>query len=212
MKKIEIFYKKVNGGIFYFVGVAVSIVSIIISVALYVSGGASYSILNNYVSDLGRINSPNNAFIAFNTGLIISSIISPFGAIFLFLFLQTKDPTQKRIILYWLLVNIIYSITTFLVGLFPEDTMKWQHASAALATFITGFLSYLLYGIIALRADNIARYHSIPGFIVALISIVFLIVFFSNVNESISTFFEWMILFGGWGFGIYLGIFCLKAK
>lgn len=208
---MENFYEKVNGGYFFFIGVAISMISIVISVALYTAGGANYSIFTNYVSDLGAINTPNNAFIAFNTGLILNGILSPFGTLFLVFFFQNKDIIQKRIIRFWFLTSIISAISTFLVALFPEDIMLWPHNFFAFITFASIMLYNLIYGIIALLADKIAKYHSIPGFTFVIINISFMITYISNVYEPIVTFLEWMILFGGWAVGIYFGIFSLKV-
>jgi len=212
MENIKLFYEKVNGSYFFFVGVAISIISIIISVALYIAGGAPFSILTNFVSDLGATTAPNNAFIAFNTGLILNGILSPFGALFLFLYFKNKDIEQKWIIHFWFLANIISAITTFLVALFPEDTMLGPHAVAAIITFVFGMISYCIYGIIIILIDIIAKYHAIPGFALAAINIIFMLLWVFNVDLSVITLFEWLVLFGGWGFGIYLGIFALNAE
>ncbi|MFX0141119.1 MAG: DUF998 domain-containing protein [Candidatus Hodarchaeota archaeon] len=212
MEKIERFYEKINGGYFFFIGVAISIVTIVISIVLYTATGATYSIFTNTVSDLGAISSPNNAYIAFNTGLILNGILSPFGTLFLVFFFKRKDIIKERIIRLWFIISIISAISTFLVALFPEDTMLWPHNFAAFITFASLMLYNLIFGIIALRADKIAKYHAIPGFTFVIINITFMITYVSNVCEPIVTFLEWMILFGGWAVGIYLGIFCLKAK
>jgi len=212
MEKIENFYTRVRGSYFFFIGVAISMTSIIISIALYTAGGAPYGILTNYVSDLGATNAPNNAFLAFNTGLIINSILSPFGTMFLVLIFQNKDIKQKWIIWFWFTANIISTIATFFVAIFPEDTMLLPHNFAAFVTFAFLMLYNFTYGVIALLADKIAKYHSIPAFILVLINIIFMISYASNVIEPIVTSLEWMVLFGGWSFGIYLGVFTLKAR
>jgi hypothetical membrane protein len=201
-----------NGGYFFFIGVAVSMVSIIISIVLYTAGGQPYSIFTNYVSDLGATNTPNNAYIVFNTGLVINSILSPFGTLFLVFYFQNIDLKQEIIIRFWLYASIISAIATFLVAIFPEDTMLIPHNFAAFITFASIMFYNLIFGIIALLADTIPKYHSIPGFMLVLISITFMISYASNVYEPIVTLLEWMILFGGWVFGIYLGIFSLKVK
>lgn len=212
MQNIKFFYEKVNGSYFFFIGVAISMISIIISIVLYITGGAPFSILTNFVSDLGATTAPNNAFIAFNTGLILNSILSPFGALFLFIYFKNKDIEQKGIIQFWFLANLITSLTTFLVGLFPEDILLGPHAVAAIITFLFGMISYCIYGIIIILIDSIAKYHSIPGFALAAINIIFMLLWVSNVHISVITLFEWLVLFGGWGFGIYLGIFAFNAK
>jgi len=110
------------------------------------------------------------------------------------------------------LANIISAITTFLVALFPEDTMLGPHAVAAIITFVFGMISYCIYGIIIILIDIIAKYHAIPGFALAAINIIFMLLWVFNVDLSVITLFEWLVLFGGWGFGIYLGIFALNAE
>ena len=212
MKKIEIFYSRVEGSYFFFIGVAISIISIIISITLYTAGGATYNIFTNYVSDLGATNAPNNASIAFNMGLIVNSILSPFGNMCLVLIFQKKDLKQNWIIWFWFSTNLISTIATFFVAIFPEDTMLLPHNFAAFVTFAFLMLYNLIYCVIALLAGKIAKYHSIPAFTLVLINIVFMISYASNVYEPIVTFLEWMVLFGGWAFGIYLGLFTLKAR
>jgi hypothetical membrane protein len=212
MERINKFYYKVNGSIFYFIGVAISIISIVTSIILYTAGGASYSILANFVSDLGATTAPNNAFIAFNMGLIINSIISPFGTLFLALFFLDNDNIKKWIVWFWILINIISSIATFLVALFPEDIMIGPHIVAAIITFFFGMLSYVIYGFIVIFAEKIGKYHSIPGFSLAVISIIFILSWVFRINISIITVLEWIVLFSGWAFGINLGIISLKYR
>ncbi|MFX1328290.1 MAG: DUF998 domain-containing protein [Promethearchaeota archaeon] len=212
MEKIESFYNKFNGSYFFFIGVAISIISIIIAIVLYNTGGYTFNILTNYVSDLGATNAPNNAFIAFNIGLIINGSISPFGTLFLVLFFKNQSIKQKWIIWLWFLTNIISALATLLVGLFPEDIMLWAHNFTAFITFASLMFYYLIYGIIVILVDNVSKYHSIPGFILVLVNVIFMISYVFGINESLSTFFEWMVLFGGWAFGTYLGIFSLKVK
>ncbi|UCC19225.1 MAG: DUF998 domain-containing protein [Promethearchaeota archaeon] len=212
IEKIEIFYTRVKGSYFFFIGVAISIISIIISIVLYTAGGATYSILTNYVSDLGATTAPNNASIAFNMGLIINSILSPFGSFFLVIIFQNKGIKQNWIIWLWFSANIISTIATFFVAIFPEDTMLLPHNFAAFVTFAFLMLYNLIYGVIALLADKIAAYHSIPAFVLVLINIIFMISYASNLYEPVVTVLEWMVLFGGWAFGLYLGFFTLKAR
>jgi hypothetical membrane protein len=212
MEKINRFCLSTNGCIFYFIGVGISIISIVVSIVLYTSGGASYNILSNFISDLGATNAPNNAFISFNSGLILNSIVSPFGTLFLALTFLNKNIKQKWIIWFWFLTNIISAIATFLVALFPEDIMIGPHVLAAMITFFFGMMSYFIYGVITLLIKNLANYHSIPGFLLASISFIFMFSWVFRFTISIITLLEWIVLFGGWAFGIYLGVMCLKLK
>jgi hypothetical membrane protein len=200
-----------NGGFFYFIGVAISIISIVISIVLYTAGGFTFSILINFVSDLGAT-IPNNAFIAFNTGLILNSIISPFGTLFLTLLFLKNDIKQNWIVWFWFYTNIISAITTFLVALFPEDTMIGPHVVAAIITFFFGMMSYVIFGIITIKIQKLSIYHSIPEFLLALISFVFMFSWVFRLTTYVIIFLEWIVLFGGWAFGIYLGVICLKLK
>lgn len=212
MEKINKFYMGFNGGFFYFIGVAISIISIVISIVLYTAGGAPYSIFNNFVSDLGASIAPNNAFIAFNTGLILNSIISPFGTMFLAKLFLNNEIKQKWIVWFWFLINIISALSTFLVAVFPEDTMLGPHVVAAIITFFFGMMSYVIYGTITIKIQKLSIYHSILGFLLALISFVFLFSWVFRLTISMITLLEWIVLFGGWAFGIYLGVMCLKLK
>ncbi|MFW9817969.1 MAG: DUF998 domain-containing protein [Candidatus Thorarchaeota archaeon] len=212
MELVNKIYRDINGSLFYFIGVGISIITIITSVALYTTGGGSYSILTNFVSDLGATSAPNNAFIAFNIGLILNSIISPFGTLFLaFLFLK-NDIKLKWIVWLWVLVNIISSIATFLVALFPEDTMLGPHIVAAIITFFFGMISYIIYGILTIIMERINNIHSLLGFLLAALSIIFMSSWVLRIELSLITLLEWLVMFGGWGFGLYLGIMCLKLK
>jgi hypothetical membrane protein len=212
MEKIDRFYRKFNGSYFFFISVAISIVSIVISIALYTAGGASYSILTNFISDLGAISAPNNAFIVFSIGLIVQSIIYPFGALFLVLYFQKKEVSQNWIIRLWFLIEIVSACATFLVALFPEDTMRIPHATAAAFIFFFGMLSNLFYGILVVLAKKISKFHSIPGFVMAVISIIFMLSWILVDNISVITVCEWLVLFGGWFFSIYIGFLTLKSQ
>jgi len=207
MEKIEKLYDKFNGSYFFFIGVIISIVTIVISVMLYTLGGASYSIFNNFISDLGAVSAPNNAFIAFNTGLIVNSLVSPFGALFLVAYFKKKNIRQNWMIWLWFSIEIISIIANFLVALFPEDTMSGPHTAAAINLFFFGMLSNIFYGILIILTNKVAKYHSIPGFILAIISFIFMMSWI-----SIITLFEWLVLFGGWIFGVYIGVFTLKTQ
>jgi hypothetical membrane protein len=211
MERINELYNRINGSYFLFIGVAISILTIVISVALYTASGAPYGILTNFISDLGAISAPNGAFIAFSTGLILNSFISPFGSIYLFIFFQKKEIKNKLVIWLWFLIDMISIIAGFFVAIFPEDTMLGPHLVAALIIFFFGMLSNLFYGILIILTKKIANYHSIPGFILAIINIAFMMSWVFVDNLSFITLLEWLVLFGGWIFGIYLGILTLKA-
>ena len=161
---------------------------------------------------MGAVSAPNNAFIAFSTGLIVNSLISPFGALFLVVYFQKKNVKQSWMIWFWFSIEIISIIANFLVALFPEDTMSGPHTNAATILFFFGMLSNIFYGILIILTNKIANYHSIPGFILAIISFIFMMSWIFIDNISIITLFEWLVLFGGWIFGVYIGVFTLKTQ
>jgi len=90
---------------------------------------------------------------------------------------------------------MISAVATLLVGIFPEDTMLWAHNFTAFITFASLMFYNLIYGIITILVEKVSKYHSIPGFILVLVNIFFMISYVFGRNESISTFFEWMVLF-----------------
>lgn len=212
MEKIDKFYKKVNGSIFIFLGLALSVATIVISVALYTSTGTSYSIFTHYISDLGAIYSaPNNAHIVFNVGTMIGSFISPFTSLFLLSFLRKKG-TDKKLIAVWFTCSVIVMIGSFMAGFFPEDSAYGMHFIGAFLVFFYGMMSHGFFGFAAITTPTISNKHGFPGLLVGTINTIFMFLFISNIGKSPIVFFEWICMFSGWIFSLDIGIYTLRNQ
>jgi len=212
MEKIDTFYKKVNGSIFIFLGLALSVATIVISVALYTSTGTSYSIFTHYISDLGAVNSaPNNAHVVFNMGTMIGSFISPFTTLFLLSFLRKKG-TDKKLIAVWFTCNVISIIGSFMAGFFPEDVIYIMHFIGAFLVFFFGMMSHGFFGFAAITTPTINSKHGFPGLLVGTVNTIFMFLFISNVGLSAIVFFEWMSMFSAWIFSLDIGIYTLRTQ
>ena len=212
MEEIEKFFKKVNGSIFVFLGLAISVFTIIIAVALYTSTGTSYSIFTHYISDLGAVYSaPNNAYMVFTIGMVLQALVQPFTALFLFYFLRKKG-TDKKLTNVWLACSLLAFIGTIMAGVFPEDTWKHYHFYGAFLVFFFGMMSHGFFGLAAISTPTITNKHAFPGLLVATINTIFMFLYISNVPQSAVTFFEWMSLFSGWIFSIDIGIYTLRTQ
>ena len=212
MDKIEKFYNKINGSIFIFLGLAISVVTIIIAVALYTATGASYSIFTHYISDLGAVYSaPNNAHVVFTIGMVLQALVQPFTALFLFYFLRKKG-TDKKLTNVWFACSVLAFIGTIMAGVFPEDSWKHYHFYGAFLVFFFGMMSHGFFGLAVIATPALTNRHAFPGLLVATINTIFMFLYISNVPQSAVTFFEWMALFSGWIFSLDVGIYTLRTK
>ncbi len=211
MERVDKFFEKINGSFIIFFGLAFGIATIILSVVAYTSTGTSYSIFTHYISDLGAVSAPNNAYVVFNTGTIVGAFISPFITLFLFSFLRRKG-TDKKLIVLWLMSDILSIIGSLLAGMFPEDTAYGMHLVGAFLVFFYGMMSKGLFGYAAIINLDISNRHGFPGFLAGTINTILMIVFLSNIDQSVVTFFEWMCLFSGWIFSLDIGIYALRTK
>jgi len=212
MEKIDKFFDKVNGSLFIFLGLAISVMTIIISVALFTATGASYSIFTHYISDLGAVYSaPNNAHVVFTFGMVLQSFVRPFTILFLLYFLRKKG-TEKKMITIWFMCSVIAIIGTFLAGVFPEDTVYLMHFIGAFLVFFFGMMSHGFFGFAAITTPTIPNRHGFPGLLVGTVNTIFMLLFISNIGKTAIVFFEWMALFSGWIFSLDIGVYTLRTN
>ena len=212
MDKIDKFYEKINGSFFIFLGLTISVVTIIISVALYTATGASYSIFTHYISDLGAVYSaPNNAHVVFTLGMVLQALVQPFTAVFVLFFLRKKG-TDRKLTNTWFACSLLVFIGTIMAGIFPEDTWVRYHFYGAFLVFFFGMMSHGFFGFAAITTPTINNKHGFPGLLVGTINTIFMFLYISNAPHSAIVFFEWMALFSGWFFSLDLGIYALRTQ
>ena len=214
MEKIDKFYEKINGSYLIFIGIGLSLLFILIAVILFMQVDPTFNIYSNFISDLG--DGPNNSNIVFNTGVIISGIFNFLIYLYLTKFLQKKDANEKLILIAFL-AAIISAIGTIMVGLFTSDTENFLHRTGAGLSFFGSFFLIIFYGIVEYKISDIPKKYSVSGFILAPISIVFLVFFLllilnTGFSSEITIFTEWLAFFANTAWLFIQGIYTLRDK
>ncbi|MHA1489798.1 MAG: DUF998 domain-containing protein [Promethearchaeota archaeon] len=207
--KFDIFYKKFNGGFFAFLGVSISIISIVVAYFLYVSVDPTFSVFSNWISDLGG--GPNGAGLVFNSGMIITSFIMLFFQIYLNRNLQVIY-RKTKILKLAIISGYISLIGLFFVGIFPLNQFQVLHGIAADLFFFGGLFSSIFLGISEIKTPNIPRFKAILGFITAFSFGLYIIVavgaLFIPLITGIVKFLEWVtvVVLLSWMFenGLYV--------
>jgi len=214
MEKIDKFYEKINGSYLIFTGIGLSLLVILIAVILFIQVDPTFNMYSKFISDLG--DGPNNSNIVFNTGIIISGIFNFFIYIYLTRFLQKKQGNEKLILLAFISA-IISVIGTIMVGLFTSDTENTLHRTGAAMSFFGSFFLIIFFGIAEYKISDIPNKYSVPGFILAPISIVFLVFFLllilnTGFSSEITIFTEWLAFFANTTWLFIQGIYTLREK
>jgi len=135
-----------HGAILWIVGVVVFVAAMIITQLGYT--GTSYSLLHNYISDLGARNCGvyhSNIFVCspwhevFNVGIILMGLLLIFGT----LLIRTAFPARGTRTL-GLALLVLAGIGAIGVGLSPEDVNLTVHTISAAIAFILGNLALIV--------------------------------------------------------------------
>lgn len=209
MKKV---YKKFNGSYIAFLGVAVAIVSLIISVILYVMVDPSFSPSTHFISNLGE--GPNYSNYVFSYCEIATGTI--LGCFFLYLTLYLQKMNGNKV-LTWVsfIFGLIGSIGLMIAGAFPMYTNTKMHILGA-ALFFGGVVFFCMtYGVSELLIREVPRKYPLIGLIPLLFNSLF--IFFSITNNtnfhiswSMYLITEWIAYFTAFAWILGQGIFTLK--
>ncbi|HTW77149.1 MAG TPA: DUF998 domain-containing protein [Thermoplasmata archaeon] len=135
-----------HGAILWIVGVVVFVAAMIITQLGYT--GSSYSLLHNYISDLGAAHCGvyhSNIFVCspwhevFNVGIILMGLLLIFGT----LLIRTAFPARGTRTL-GLALLVLAGIGAIGVGLSPEDVNLTVHTISAAIAFILGNLALIV--------------------------------------------------------------------
>ena len=214
MEKIDRFLKRFSGSYFAFIGAGTALISLIIAIVLYRMVDPTFSPTTDWVSDLGE--GPNCSNYIFNIGEIATGIILIFFYLYLTTFLQKKGACK---ILIWtaFIIGLFSAIGLILAGIFPMYAAPDIHFYAATVCFIGIFFLCIFYGITELLIIENLRKFSISGFIVATITLIFMISLLLSelnygINRAVYLLLEWISYLAFMAWIIVQGIFTLKAK
>ena len=174
MNQVDSFFKKIPGYYFGILTLCVGIMGSGVAIGLYLLEDSSFSIFNNFISDLSI--GPNNADLAFLAFMILMPIsIVPF---FLFLtrFLQSLGANRT---ISWLAfgISVIYSISQIITGFFPLDptnqTSYDTHLIVAEFLFVSVGIGMLLYSYLEFSIENIPKYLPITAGLSGILALAF---------------------------------------
>ncbi len=200
-------------GYWFILEVIVQSLSIFIAVLLYTIGGNSFGILTHFISDLGKRSAPNFAFIPFYVGIAIRCVIRFFIAKSIVKFFFDKDVKRKTLLNFVFIANVLILIGTAMMIIFPADIAKEAHLIGAILIFLFSLVFCVLYIDLVFHSDNINNYNAILGIIVGIFLIVLIINYLIiPIDRSIKILFEWMSMFLGWIFYLYVGCMILRFQ
>ena len=151
--------------------------SILISIVLYIINDASFSLVTHYLSDVGA--GPNGVGLVFSVGMILTSAVMIFFFLHLGTYLINKKG-NKYFIIIGFVSGLISSIGTFFVGIFPINIYLDLHNFSASFFFIGGITYCLFFAISELTTPEISKYQALSGFVVCFFFFVF--IFYSSIN------------------------------
>ncbi len=154
------------------IGIIIIASSILFSIFSY----PNYSIVNQYLSELGHPNATTATI--FNLGLMIGSILM---IPFFYYFFYKEDILSKLIFV----TSIFSMIALFGVGFFPL-TLKDPHFIFAGIFFFTCSLICILFLIKQILDKNFLQMENLIAFFCAISSILFIILIRSPVMQKIS--------------------------
>jgi hypothetical membrane protein len=169
-----------HGAILYIVGVVQFLIANVVTQLLW--GPPTYSLLNNYISDLGAVNcgewggrdicSPGH--VIFNVSIVLLGIFLIIGT----LLLRTAFPARSPRTI-GLAILILSGFGAIGVGLSPEDVNLTIHSLSAALAFVGGGLALIVLGVAMFRDtrwDGYRAYSMLSG----LVALIAFILFFTH--------------------------------
>lgn len=160
--EVDKFYERYNGGIFALVGVALGILTIGVSLLLYIRVDPTFSIFTHYMSKLGGI--PKGApegiqypsATVFNVGMLF---IVPIRLAFLISIVRLvhRMGANGWLALASLITGLISTTGSLMIALVPFSTNLYLHLMSALVYFIGATSFQLVFSITEFRTPGLPR-------------------------------------------------------
>ena len=134
----EKIFGKLRGGIFAILTLIAVGFGIVLALFFYLPED-SYSILSNYISDLGA--GPTSSRIIFSIGMILGAIFMIFLVVYISKFLKEKE-VRSQLIWGFKDAGLVAEIALLLIGIFPLDrALVYAYSMHYLAAII--FFSFI---------------------------------------------------------------------
>lgn len=197
MSLINKFNEKVNGAYFGILGILISLISIFLSIFLYLQADPSFSFFTDFISFLGV--GPNNSDIVFNIGVIISSPIIMIFYLYLGTFLMSKIEEQKGILSIALVAAVFYGIGNIILAVFTNDLNLSLHLIGAYIAFGAYFVLGCIFSYVEMNIPEFNRIIAISGFIPCILLVghivLLFILYYTDIFPALPIFIEWIMFF-----------------
>ena len=214
MEKFDKIYEKVPG---YYFGILIGLVGAItigISAILF-STAEQFTFFSHWISNLGGATtqagiSPNGSNVVFGVGLVSASICAILFIVYVMKLLKPGNEKTIWLLYLDLIAGIVTIVGIIIVAFFDMINMLAIHGVGAVLFFMGGMLMVFFFTLTLLLNSEIPWTHSIPGFIVSGVFLIFLVTFLPHLIGGIdliallgdtsptygwTRFWEWMVLF-----------------
>ncbi len=218
MSLLDKIYEKVKGGYFAFLTLLAIAFGMLIAFFIYLPDNPSFSILTNYISDLGV--EPIGSRVFFSIGMILGALFLIFFLLYLGKYLKKIEEKSQRIWIF-LYPGVIAELGLILLGLFPldrtEDTAFAIHSIAAVIFFLFTAISNLGFGYIEFKNSEFPKFFALISVISGIFSTIFAFGFILQEysvleNQPFIYLSEWIFFAFTMIWLIIHGIFFLKKK
>jgi hypothetical membrane protein len=197
MSLINKFNEKVKGAYFGILGILISLISIFLSIFLYLQADPSFSFFTDFISFLGV--GPNYSDIVFNIGVIISSPIIMIFYLYLGTFLMAKIEEQKGILSIALVAAVFYGIGNIILAVFTNDLNLSLHLIGAYIAFGAYFVLGCIFSYVEMNIPEFNRTIAISGFIPCILLVghivLLFILYYTDIFPALPIFIEWIMFF-----------------
>jgi len=186
MNIFDKFFDKIKGAYFAFLTLIAIGLGIIIALLIYLPVDPSYSILSNYISDLGA--GPIGSRTTFGVGMIIGAISLIFLILYISMYLKKKEEKSQLI---WGFQNtgLIAAVGLILIGIFPldraDDFAYSTHFLATVIYFSFTAISNNYLGYIEYKNSEFSKVMAIVTFLSGIFSAIFVFGFVIQEFELI---------------------------
>lgn len=208
MNIFDKFFDKIKGAYFAFLTLLAVGLGIIIALLIYLPVDPSYSILSNYISDLGA--GPFGSRVAFGVGMIIGAISLIFLILYISRYLKKKEERSQLI---WGFQNtgLIAAVGLVLIGIFPldraDDFASSTHFLATLIYFGFTAISNIYLGYIEYKNSEFSKIMAIVTFLAGIFSAIFVFGFVIQEFELIPP--QAFVFLSEWTFFIFITLWLI---
>ncbi len=174
MSILDKIYEKIKGGYFAFLALLAVAFGIFIGLIFYLPDYPSFSILTNYISDIGA--GPIASRVIFSIGMILGAVFLIFLLLYVGKYLTSIEEKSQRIWIF-LYPGLIAELGLILLGIFPldrsDDTAFAIHSIAAVIFFLFTAISNLGLGYIEFKNSEFSKFFALISVISGIFSAIF---------------------------------------